>query len=194
VEVDYKEYQEVRVEATQNTDGRNKGAILAVVTILVLAVVIILILVFCIKCRRPKKNPEVGLTFTNMSYGNPAAPAQDRELNTIQVVKRGTTVGYDNPGFDSPVDFFKRSSGPRLSTMNWSDSPVINSADPVICEGSSTPANSRAAARGKDADSAFQEPSTAASSFDDNRHFSVDDEDLEQHLSVSFYKDKQRLI
>ena len=98
-----------------------------------------------------------------MSYGNPAAPAQDRELNTIQVVKRGTTVGYDNPGFDSPVDFFKRSSGPRLSTMNWSDSPVINSADPVICEGSSTPANSRAAAKGKDADSAFQEPSTAVS-------------------------------
>ena len=33
------------------------------------------------------------------------------------------------------------------------------------------------------------------SSFDDNRHFSVDeDEDLQQHMSVSFYKDKQRLI
>ena len=62
VEVDHKEYQEVRVEATENTEGRNKGAILAVVTILVLAVVIVLILVFCIKCRRPKKNAEVGLT------------------------------------------------------------------------------------------------------------------------------------
>ena len=118
-------------------------------------------------------------------------------------------MGYDNPGFDSPVDFSKRRAGPKLSSMGWPDSPVIGSDDPVICEVSSTPAFSWAA--GKDSDSAFQEPSTLvsslivfyfdlmldlfkASSFDDNRHLSVDDDDLQKHMSVSFYEDKQRLI
>ena len=153
--------------------------------------------------------------FSNLAYNNPTTPGlPDRELNSVQIVQRGSTVGYDNPGFDSPVDFFKRRSGagPKLSSMGWSGGPGIGSDDPVICEGSSTPAVSRATTRGKDTDSAFQEPSLAvsiilvqinsvliyslkASSFDDNRHFSVDeDEDLQQHMSVSFYKDKQRLI
>ena len=133
----------------------------------------------------------------------------DRVIKSVQIAKRGTTVGYDNPGFDSPVDFFKRRAGPKLSSMGWPGSPAIGSDDPVICEGSSTPAVSRAA--GKDSDSAFQEPSTLvsslivfyfdlmldlfkASSYDDNHHLSVDDDDLQQHMSDSFYEDKQRLI
>merc|ERR1712083_970625 len=62
--------------------------------------------------------------------------------------------GYDNPGFDSPVDYFKKLSGPRLSSMEWSDSPAIGSGYPVICEGSSTP-------RVRNGDSAFLEPSSA---------------------------------
>ena len=102
-----------------------------------------------------------------MAYNTPApgtsGQVHDRELNTVQIVKRGTTVGYDNPGFDSPMDFFKRSAGHKLSSMNWPDSPAIGSDDPVICEGSSTPAVSRAINKGRDSDSAFQEPSTAVS-------------------------------
>jgi hypothetical protein len=99
------------------------------------------------------------IRFTNLTYDTPApgtaGQVHDREMNTVQIVKRGTTVGYDNPGFDSPMDFFKRSAGPKLSSMNW--------PDPVICEGSSTPAVSRAINKGRDSDSAFQEPSTAVS-------------------------------
>ena len=101
------------------------------------------------------------LRFTNPAY-NTAVPAHssslpDREMNAVKIVKRGNTVGYDNPCFDSPVDFFKKLSGPRLSSMEWSDSPAIGSGHPVICEGSSTP-------RVRDGDSAFLEPSSAVSS------------------------------
>ena len=104
--------------------------------------------------------------FSNLAYNTPTTTGlPDRELNSVQIVQRGTTVGYDNPGFDSPVDFFKRRSGagPKLSSMGWSGGPGIGSDDPVICEGSSTPAVSRATARSKDTDSAFQEPSLAVS-------------------------------
>ena len=98
--------------------------------------------------------------FTNPAYNTPV-PAHsysppDREMNAVRIVKRGNTVGYDNPCFDSPVDFFKKLSGPRLSSMEWSDSPAIGSGHPVICEGSSTP-------RVRDGDSAFLEPSSAVS-------------------------------
>jgi len=189
------------MEATDNTVGKSQGAILAVVIILVLAAIVIF-LIYCFKFRSSSKKPDVGLMFTNMSYGTPHTPVAStgsaQELSTVQIVKRGTTVGYDNPGFDSPMAFSRQTSRPLLSTMDWPESPAINSADSVICEGSSTPARSRAS--GRDDDSAFQEPSVssvAASSFDDNRNFSVgddDDEDVEQHRSVSFYKDKQRLI
>jgi len=43
-----------------------------------------------------------------------------------------------------------------------------------------------------DTDSAYQEPSIAASSYSDIRHFSVDDD--EQDDSPFFPKDKQRLL
>merc|ERR1712183_759557 len=104
------------------------------------------------------------------SYGTPHTPVAStgsaQELSTVQIVKRGTTVGYDNPGFDSPMAFSRQTSRPLLSTMDRPESPAINSADSVICEGSSTPA--RRASR-RDDGSAFQEPSVssvAASSFD----------------------------
>jgi len=185
------------MEMAENTDGKINGVTLAIV-ILIILVVTVVVLIFVIRFKASRKKPDVSLTFSNLAYNNPITPGlPDRELNSVQIVQRGTTVGYDNPGFDSPVDFFKRRSGagPKLSSMGWSGGPGIGSDDPVICEGSSTPAVSRATTRGKDTDSAFQEPSLAASSFDDNRHFSVDeDEDLQQHMSVSFYKDKQRLI
>ena len=102
--------------------------------------------------------------FTNMAYGTPHTPVAStgsaQELSTVQIVKRGTTVGYDNPGFDSPMAFSRQTSRPLLSTMDWPESPAINSADSVICEGSSTPARSRAS--GRDDDSAFQEPSVSS--------------------------------
>eukprot|EP00092_Neocalanus_flemingeri_P026733 GFUD01028985.1.p1 GENE.GFUD01028985.1~~GFUD01028985.1.p1 ORF type:complete len:823 (+),score=177.04 GFUD01028985.1:158-2470(+) len=187
-DVNHKEYQDkVTMEATENTDAKSKGAILAVVLIIVL-VGIVAFLIFCIiKFRSTKKNPDVSLSFSNPSFGTPlptygSGQVQEREMNSVQIMKRGSTVGYDNPGFGSPVDFCKRSSGPKLATMD------IVSADPAICEGSSTPA------RDMDEDSAFQEPSIAVSSFADNRHFSVGDEDEDQHRSVSFYRDNKRLI
>ena len=100
------------------------------------------------------------LRFTNPTYNTAASSSStgptDREINAVRITKRGNTVGYDNPGFDSPVDYFKKLSGPRLSSMEWSDSPAIGSGYPVICEGSSTP-------RVRDGDSAFLEPSSAVS-------------------------------
>jgi len=194
MKADAEYHDEVTMEMAENTDGKINGVTLAIV-ILIILVVTVVVLIFVVRFKASRKKPDVSLTFSNLAYNTPTPGLPDRELNSVQIVQRGTTVGYDNPGFDSPVDFFKRrSAGPKLSSMGWAGGPGIGSGDPVICEGSSTPAVSRATTRGKDTDSAFQEPSLAASSFDDNR-FSVDeDDDLQQHMSVSFYKDKHRLI
>jgi len=176
-------------EASENADGKINGVTLAIVIIfLLIAVVGVMLVIF--KCGTKKKKPDVELMFTNPTYNTSASSSStgptDREINAVRITKRGNTVGYDNPGFDSPVDYFKKLSGPRLSSMEWSDSPGIGSGYPVICEGSSTP-------RVRDGDSAFLEPSSAEPSFDDNHHLPVDEDDL-QHKSVSFYKDKKRLI
>jgi len=177
-------------EASENTNGKVNGVTLAIVIVLLLLAVVGTILVF-FKFRLNKKKSDVELVFTNPAYNTPAPSAgngqQDRENSAVQIVKRGNIVGYDNPCFDSPIDFFKRRSGPKLSSMEWSDSPGIGSGHPVICEGSSTPR--------RDVDSAFQEPSLAEPSFDDDQRLPLDEEDLRrQHRSVSFYKDKKRLI
>ena len=90
----------------------------------------------------------------------PRIQQPDQELNAVTIVRRGNTVGYDNPGFDSPWAR-QRSGGPRLlSTLDWPDSPAIGSRDGVVCDGSSTPSKKT---KPEDTDSAYQQPSLAVS-------------------------------
>ena len=70
---------------------------------------------------------------------------RDIDYNPEYFAKQGIIVGYENPAFEAPVDFFKDESGP------------------IICEGSSTPTISIGEI-GKDYDSAFQESSILVSS------------------------------
>ena len=111
-------------------------------------------------------------SFTNSSFNRSPAPGvvvpkieqPDQELNTVTIHKRGTTVGYDNPGFDSP---WVR-SGPRLSTLEWPDSPAIGCRDSIVCDGSSTPTNRQKTFKPLDTDSAYDpsyDPSMAAVKF-----------------------------
>ena len=79
----------------------------------------------------------------------------------MTIVKRGNTVGYDNPGFESPWTSAFSKRAPKLSTLDWPDSPNIGHRDGIVCEGSSTPTRSRV--KPLDTDSAFQEPSIAVS-------------------------------
>merc|ERR1719369_2719209 len=185
-------------EAAENTKGKVNGVTLAVVIILLLVVVVVLLLFFY-KHGYNRKKPDMELMFTNPSY-NSTTPGTssvlpDREMSAMQILRRGNTTGYDNPCFDSPVDFFKK-LGQTPSSMEWPDSPAIGSRDPSICEGSSTPLRRNTVEI--DTDSAFQEPSTAASSLDTDTHHLAMDDDFDQlqqqHRSVSFYKDKKRLI
>ena len=74
----------------------------------------------------------------------------------MQVVRQGTTVGYDNPGFESPWNI-QRGTGFGLYAL---ESPDISSSDAIVCSGSSTPATFRPP---RDRDSAHQEPSSAPS-------------------------------
>ena len=74
----------------------------------------------------------------------------------MQVVRQGTTVGYDNPGFESPWNI-PRGTGFGLYDP---DSPDISSSDAIVCSGSSTPAMFRPP---RDTDSTSQEPSIAPS-------------------------------
>ena len=76
----------------------------------------------------------------------------EQELGSVQVVRHGTAVGYDNPGFQSPW------ARPGPSGLDWPYSPQI------VCEGSSTPARDNCLKQA-DTDSAFQEPSIAVSSY-----------------------------
>ena len=83
----------------------------------------------------------------------------DQEMNSVTIMRSGNTVGYDNPGFDSPWAR-QRSGGPRLlSTLEWPESPNICSRDDIVCDGSSTPSRMKS----QDTDSAYQEPSLAVS-------------------------------
>ena len=65
---------------------------------------------------------------------------RDIDYNPEYFAKQGIKVGYENPAFEAPVDFFKDESSP------------------VVCEGRSTPTRSIGEI-GKDSDSAFQESS-----------------------------------
>ena len=76
----------------------------------------------------------------------------------MQVVRHGTTVAYDNPGFESPWNIPRRVTGFSLYAP---DSPDISSSDAIVCSGTSTPAMFRPP---RDTDSANQEPSIIAPS------------------------------
>ena len=69
----------------------------------------------------------------------------------MQVVREGTTLGYDNPGFESPWSV-PRGTGHGIFAP---DSLDISSSDGIVCSGTSTPAMLRPA---QDTDSAYQEP------------------------------------
>ena len=84
-----------------------------------------------------------------------------QELNAVTIVKRGNTVGYDNPGFESPWTSAFSKRAPKLSTLDWPDTPNISRRDGIVCEGSSTPTKTKL--KPLDTDSAFQEPSIAVS-------------------------------
>jgi len=148
------------------------------------------------KCKRNAKH-DFQLSFTNSSFNRSPAPGTvvprieqpDQELSTVTIHKRGNTTGYDNPGFDSPW----ARSGPRLSTLEWPDSPAIDCRDSIVCEGSSTPTNRQKTFKPLDADSAYEpsyDPSIAATSYND-RHFSVDDD---EDSPFSYKDDKRKLL
>ena len=62
-----------------------------------------------------------------MSGGSvPRVEVPDQELNAVTIVRRGATVGYDNPGFQSPWSRAYTRSGPRLSALDWPDSPAMS--------------------------------------------------------------------
>ena len=82
-----------------------------------------------------------------------------QELNAVTIVKRGNTVGYDNPGFQSPWTSAFKKRATKLSTLDWPDTPNISRGSGIVCEGSSTPTRLKPL----DTDSAFQEPSIAVS-------------------------------
>ena len=79
-----------------------------------------------------------------MAYGigTPERSCRGQELHHVQIVQRGSAHGIENPGYDSPQ--VSKQKANKLSVVSW-PSPSINSTDPVICEGISTPIRSRAA-------------------------------------------------
>lgn len=173
----------------------NHGIGLALVIAALVAVVVLVALVLYCKHRKSKQH-DFSLTFTNQSFGQAgSAPptkaepstvqAEDHELNSVQIVKQGSVVGYDNPGFgDSPNQQLFLDREPRLSTLTWPESS-IGSSDPVICVGSSTTNIIQ--------NDTFQEPSLKASSYGGvpQRHFSVADD---EEQDPQFHHDSQRLI
>merc|ERR1719147_693578 len=183
-----------KVKKTQ-TGRQTNGGVIALALILAFLATIIISLAFY-KCRRNSKH-DFSLSFTNSSFNRstpnpnlhvPRIQQPDQEMNSVTIMRSGNTVGYDNPGFDSPWAR-QRSGGPRLlSTLEWPESPNICSRDDIVCDGSSTPSRMKS----QDTDSAYQEPSLAPSSYSDiNRHFSVGDDDED---SPYINKDKQRLL
>jgi len=170
----------------EKLEGDNSATIIAVVVVLLLLVLLFCaaMYVYCTRRRTRKATNMVQFTNSNYSGGSPSSSA-----NGQQVVKRGAIVSCDNPMFDSQnstpgqgysykrFNFFNRQ--PRISVGN---SPNMDfSSILTVAKGASTPSQPR---REFDKDSAFTEPSA-----------SIDYEDLtDQHLSVSFHKDKHRLL
>lgn len=113
---------------------------------------------------RAQRQESNSLTRYNNNISYRQFPRDDgffKELNAVTIIKRGNTVGYDNPGFESPWTSAFSKRAPKLSTLDWPDSPNIGHRDGIVCEGSSTP--TRPMLKPLDTDSAFQEPSIAVS-------------------------------
>ena len=140
------------------------------------------------------------LRFSDLS-SDQRSVVQNRELASV---KDGSSVGYDNPGFYSPVDYLKSQRGPKFSSLELSPA-MIGSEDPIICEGST---GVRRKEERLDSDSAFQEPTVRSSymkqqiigsfqaSAEGNDPWSMDSQEMEyeQHASISWFKDKHKLI
>jgi len=163
-------------------ERRTSSEVVVVIIVVILVLLLVTLCFLFVRCRNTKRGTEMGIRFTNMTFGvhpgsggssyNSTVDLDDDEVSGVTVDRTATTVGYDNPCFDSVG---------KPSSMNWPDSPDIGRDMPIILEGQSTP---RWAAKAKDNDSAFQEPSTAASSYED---------DESQYLSGD-YKDKHKLL
>ena len=91
--------------------------------------------------------------FSNLTYGNEVPDGQARqEFSAVHIVERGSGLGIDNPGFDSPADLnLKSEADLKHSTIDWSLTDQIE-----VCEGSSTPTRSRTSLL---VDSAYHEAS-----------------------------------
>ena len=83
--------------------------------------------------------------------------AKNRGSNSV---KDGSSVGFDIPGVNSPVDYLKSQRGPKFSSLELSPA-IIDSEDPVICEVSTGLIRKE---ERLDSDSAFQEPMVTGSS------------------------------
>jgi len=174
--------------AKTKTNKRNGGTI-ALAVILAFAGVAVLSIIFY-KCKAAPKT-DLSLSFTNSSFDQPLAGIRrrqadpDQELSAVQVVRQGTTVGYDNPGFESPWSM-PRGSGFGLYA---SESLDISSSDGIVCSGTSTPAMYRPT---QDTASSIASSLAASSHSELNqRHFSVVDEEEDSPFCG---RDQQRLI
>merc|ERR1719391_234202 len=97
-----------KVKKTQ-TGRQTNGGVIALALILAFLATIIISLAFY-KCRRNSKH-DLSLSFTNSSFNRstpnpnlhvPRIQQPDQEMNSVTIMRSGNTVGYDNPGFDSP--------------------------------------------------------------------------------------------
>jgi len=149
--------------------------------IVILVIVIILVVALCfifVQCRRTKRGPEIGIRFSSLAFGVGHSAANNNDWDQdqhVSVDKTGTGVGFSNPRFQSGAT----QNFQWKNSEVWPDSPEIDRDSPAILGGHSTPLVAM-----RDTDSAFQEPSLA-SSYDDDEN---------QHLSVTSYKDKHRLL
>jgi len=160
-------------------------------------------LLFCCFVKRkktktlPRDQPALGtpsLRFSNNAFGLRPTASESTSPH-VQAVKRGSVIAYDNPGFDSPavggggrfskLEYFKYGRAPKLASMDWPDSSNIGCDSPIVAKGSSTPTMKRRELPPlQENDSAYMEPSA-----------SIDYDDMsDQHISVSFHKDKARLL
>jgi len=187
--------QEVTVKQVESSGvGSDVGTVVAVLLVVVVLGVAGLV-IFLLKCRGNKKATEF-IRFSNPGFGQQGCEAR-LELNQsadappdtpkVQVEGGFGFTGYENPKFQSPkwmrrgtVPATTLPATPKLTSMDWPDSPVVMTESP-----SNTPAKIFGK-KAKDTDSAFGEPTSAASSL-----VSLDED---QHRSIAFHKDTTRLL
>jgi len=181
---------DVAIQPADNTAAQYNGSVAGVVVGVIIVVLLVIAVVLWVRAKKSKSGPTIPSVFGNPTFGlepnnNHRNQPNFQEMSSVNVTKAGATTGYDNPGFQPPdTNLYNNSKlellgGPTLAA-DWPDSPHISRDSPIVVKGCSTPAQGRVIER----DSAFIEPSIAASSYDEN----------DQHLSVSFFKDKDHLI